>query len=116
MLFIVTSAQIRSVINEGVAGDFFIEASAHGWSKDEPSLIAEEEPKLFEQLVFRDINEDEISLQKGAELLNLPYYEVKTRCCFDEVTNGAFTLGLYIKQSKQLQTGKKKPVTIRQNA
>ncbi|MPM70793.1 hypothetical protein SDC9_117753 [bioreactor metagenome] len=84
MLLLVTRAKICSVINEGVAKDFFIKASAHGWRKEEPSRIAEEEPKLFEQLVFRAINESEISIQKGAELLKLPYDEVKTRCCFVE--------------------------------
>ena len=84
MLFLVTRAKICSVINESVARDFFIKASTLGWRKDEPSRIAIEKPNLFEQLVFRAINEGEISIQKGAELLKLPYDEVSTRCCFDE--------------------------------
>ena len=40
---------------------------------------------LFEQLVFRAINEEDISIQKGVELLQIPYAEVEEGCGLVEV-------------------------------
>lgn len=51
---------------------------------NEPSRIEPEKPSLFEQLVFRAVSEGEISIQRGAELLKMPYQEVVSHCCFDE--------------------------------
>jgi len=46
---------------------------AHGWVKNEPcDEYPREEPKLFQQLVFRALGEDLISESKGAELLRKP--------------------------------------------
>jgi len=56
-----------------------------GWRKNEPSRIEKEVSTLFEQLVYRAINENEISMQRGAELLKIPYDEAVSRCCFNEV-------------------------------
>ena len=39
---------------------------------------------FFEQLVFRAVSEGEISIQRGAELLQMPYAEVVSHCCFNE--------------------------------
>ena len=47
--------------------------SAQGWRKKEPcEAYPREEPKLFEQLVFRALAEDAISESKAAELLKKP--------------------------------------------
>jgi Zn-dependent peptidase ImmA (M78 family)/transcriptional regulator with XRE-family HTH domain len=49
---------------------------AHGWNKKEPcDDYPREEPKLFQQLVFRALAEDLISESKGAELLRKPLKE-----------------------------------------
>ena len=40
---------------------------------------------LFEQLVFRAINEEGISIQKGVELLQIPYADVEKGCGLVEV-------------------------------
>jgi len=84
MFLLVTRARVSSVITESVATDFYIKASAHGWRTNEPTRIMSEKPSLFEQLVFRAISENDISMQKGAELLKMPYAEVATHCCFSE--------------------------------
>lgn len=84
MLLLVTRARLSSVITESVAKDFYISASAHGWRTNEPTRIEPEKPSLFEQLVFRAISENDISIQRGAELLKLSYDEVATHCCFSE--------------------------------
>src|SRR3990172_8124728 len=49
---------------------------AHGWVKNEPcDEYPCEEPKLFQQLVFRALGEDLIGESKGAELLRKPLKE-----------------------------------------
>ena len=40
---------------------------------------------LFSQLVFRAVCENEISVQKGAELLKMPYAYVAEQCFDEEV-------------------------------
>lgn len=84
MMLLVKRAQIAGIISESVAKSFYIEASKHGWKKNEPHRIAPEQPLLFEQLVYRAVNENDISIQKGSELLRIPYAEVVKHCCFDE--------------------------------
>lgn len=84
MMMLVKRAEICNVISESAARGFYFQASQHGWRKNEPSRIAEEKPLLFEQLVYRAINEDEISIQRGAELLKIPYAQVAFNCCFNE--------------------------------
>ncbi|MBQ0070448.1 MAG: ImmA/IrrE family metallo-endopeptidase, partial [Spirochaetales bacterium] len=44
------------------------------------TVLNEEVPTLFEQLVYRAVNENDISIQKGAELLKLPYDTVASNC------------------------------------
>jgi len=44
--------------------------------------IDSERPPLLEQLVFRAIREQKINLQKGAELLQMPYENGRNCCCF----------------------------------
>ena len=40
---------------------------------------------LFEQLVYRAVNEEDISVQRGAELLKTSYEKVLAMCRFIEV-------------------------------
>ena len=47
-----------------------------GWRSNEPSRIKGECPLLFQQLVLRAIGEEEINIQRGAELLRRSYVEV----------------------------------------
>ena len=52
--------------------------SARGWRKKEPcEEYPREQPKLFEQLVFRALAEDSISESKAAELLKKPLPEFR---------------------------------------
>lgn len=76
MMLLVTRAKLCNVIHERVAKDFYIQASSHNWRTNEPSRIKKEIPSLFEQLVYRAISENDISIQRGAELLQIPYDKV----------------------------------------
>ena len=84
MYLLVKRAQICHIITDKIAKDFYISANKLGWKKNEPHRISYEEPYLFKQLVFRAVCEHEISIQKGAELLQLTYEDVYHEC-FDEV-------------------------------
>lgn len=83
MMHLVKRAELSGIINSYIAKDFFIQASINGWRKNEPIRINEEKPQLFEQLVFRAVSENEISIQKGAELLHMPFSEVESHCFFE---------------------------------
>lgn len=74
-LLLMKRANILGIITNSLYRDFMIRASQHGWRKNEPSRIPEETTNLFEQLTIRAVNEDEISEQRGAELLNISYDE-----------------------------------------
>lgn len=84
MFLLVKRAQLSGIISTNVAKKFYINASKAGWRKNEPARIDKEVPTLFEQLVYRAINENEISMQRGAELLKIPYDEIVSHCCFSE--------------------------------
>ena len=85
MYLLVVRASQAKVISSSVAQGFYIKAGKAGWRTNEPSRIKEEKPLLFEQLVFRAINEEDISIQKGVELLQIPYAEVEEGCGLVEV-------------------------------
>ncbi len=79
-LLVMRATQVK-VVSSSVAQNFYIKAGKAGWRTDEPSWIEKEErPLLFEQLVFRAINEEGISIQKGVELLQIPYADVEKGC------------------------------------
>lgn len=82
MSMLVVRAHLCGIINDSVYHNYFIQA---GGVKNEQSRILSEAPTLFEQLVYRAVNEDEISIQKGAELLKLPYDIVLSNCRYAEV-------------------------------
>ena len=85
MYLLVKRAQLSGIITASLAKEFYISAAKAGWRKNEPPRIEQEVPTLFEQLVYRAINESDISIQRGAELLKIPYDKVVSRCCFSEV-------------------------------
>lgn len=85
MLLLAYRAKVVDIVNASSYKSFMVWASSAGWRKNEPTRISKETPFLFKQLVYRAINENEISINKGAELLQLPYDEVLDGCCFNEV-------------------------------
>ena len=85
MMMLVKRAEVCGIISDSVAKGFYITASRNGWKTNEPSRIKPEKPELFEQLVYRAVSEEEISLQRGAELLQKPYTEVAAMCRLSEV-------------------------------
>ena len=85
MMMLAKRAELCGVIPQSRVKDFFIRASACGWRTAEPSRIQPEHPSLFQQLVYRAVNEEEISVQRGAELLKTTYDHVIAQCRFGEV-------------------------------
>ena len=82
---LVKRSEIVRIISASVARNFYIAASQTGWRTAEPSRIDPEHPFLFEQLVYRAVNEQEISVQRGAELLQQSFDEVVSMCRLNEV-------------------------------
>ena len=81
MFMLVKRAKICGIINDSTEKRFYIEAGKCGWRKNEPDWgIVETEPQLFKQLVYRAVTEEEISIQKGAELLKSSYDSVAKEC------------------------------------
>ena len=80
MYMLVKRASISGIITDRTAKDFYIKAAGNGWKKHEPTRIEPEEPQLFSKLVFRAVCENEISVQKGAELLGSSYEYVENQC------------------------------------
>lgn len=80
MYLLVKRANLCGIITDSIAKDFYINAGARGWKRNEPVRIPKEEPILFSQLVFRAVSENEISVQKGAELLKQSYTYVVDQC------------------------------------
>ena len=77
MYSLIYSANRYSIVSSSLAKSFYIEAGKKGWKRNEPSRCEKETTTLFEQLVYRAVNNDEISIQRGAELLRLSYQEVE---------------------------------------
>ncbi len=82
---LVVRARKCGIISETVFRNYFISRNRNGGAKKERSFIQAEESRLFEQLVYRAINEEEISIHKGAELLKMPYDKVELNCRYAEV-------------------------------
>ncbi|MCM1122760.1 MAG: XRE family transcriptional regulator [Eubacterium sp.] len=91
MYLLVKRANLCGIVNDNIAKNFYMKAGQAGWKKHEPSRIRKEEPMLFMQLVFRAVSENEISVQKGAELLKCPYSFVEEQCfAEEEVEDGIY--------------------------
>ena len=76
MMLLVSRARSCGVLSENATKRYYIDAAGFGWKDKEPSRIATERPSLFEQLVYRAVNEEEISVSKGAELLQCPFEDI----------------------------------------
>ena len=80
MYTLVKRAFSSGIISKSLENSFYSFANKQKWSVNEPSRISPEKTQLFEQLVYRAINEDEISIAKGAELLQTSYDNVLSYC------------------------------------
>ncbi len=80
MYLLVKRAALCGIISSSIEKDFYIKAGQAGWKKNEPVRTENEVPLLFELLVFRAVSENEISVQRGAELLRQPYTFVAEHC------------------------------------
>lgn len=77
MQMVAKRAQLLEIITSSAYKDFYMYiVPAIGGRKNEVSRIPLEETNLFEQLVLRAIGQDEISVQKGSELLKMPFDKV----------------------------------------
>lgn len=77
-------AHLCCILNDSSYRNCCITISKLGWRQSEPSRITENGPMMFSQYVYRAIAEREISVQKGAELLRLPYQTVAQNCLAPE--------------------------------
>lgn len=85
---LVKRAYQAGIISSHVEKNFYIKANRVNWKEREPDMVEHfERPKLFEQLVYRAVNEEGISIQRGAELLQKPYQEVMGFCGLMEDSN-----------------------------
>lgn len=88
MYLLVKRASQVGIVSESKAKDFYVRANKANWRTREPNRVKyEETPLLFRQLVFRAINEAGVSVQRGAELLQMPYSDMKEYCGLMEVSN-----------------------------
>ncbi|MGD9569115.1 MAG: helix-turn-helix domain-containing protein [Sedimentibacter sp.] len=76
MMCLAYRAKELDIVSESAYKSFMIRVSQLGWKKSEPSRIEKESSNLFKQLVYRAIEEDEISVQRGAELLDVTYKQI----------------------------------------
>ena len=80
MFLLTKRAYLCGIVTHQQETLFYQTASKLGWRKNEPSRIEKEEPNLFQQLVFRGVCENEISIQRGAELLGKSFDYVSEQC------------------------------------
>ena len=85
MQMLAVRAKQCGILSEAAVKEFFVFMSARGWRTAEPARMEAEHPTLFEQLVYRAVNEADISVQRGAELLHRPYNEVAEMSGLGEV-------------------------------
>jgi Zn-dependent peptidase ImmA (M78 family)/transcriptional regulator with XRE-family HTH domain len=76
MICLAYRARELKIVSEDAYRKFMMTASKLGWRKNEPSRIGQELSNLFMQLVYRAVAEEEINIQRGAELLNVPYEKI----------------------------------------
>ena len=84
MWLLAKRAQLSHIIRKDAEQHFYVKSSESGWRKNEPTRIQKERPLLLKQFVYRAIAEGDISIQRGAELLNKSYDEVAAYCSFSE--------------------------------
>lgn len=77
-------ANVCGILNDASYRNNCVLISRLGWRSNEPSQVTEEAPMMFSQFVYRAIAEKDISVQKGAELLQVPYETVAQNCWVHE--------------------------------
>ncbi|MCR5694871.1 MAG: XRE family transcriptional regulator [Clostridia bacterium] len=77
MMMLVTRAKICGILSYATTESFYVNASRAGWRTSEPTRIKPEHALLFEQLVYRAVNEGDVSVQRGAELLHRSYADIQ---------------------------------------
>lgn len=80
MQLMIKRAALYGIITAKTEKKFYTDSKQVGSKKCKDVRIEEEEPFLFELLVFRAVSENEISAQKGAELLKKPYSYIMEHC------------------------------------
>lgn len=86
MYLLVKRAALADIISDHLERDFYIKANKADWKNAEPRRVRNiEEPLLFKQLVYRAINEEGVSVQRGAELLRVSTSEIEQYCGLMEV-------------------------------
>ena len=65
------------IFSSSLAKSFYVQANKNGWRKEEPTRCGEESTHLFERLVYRAVGEDEITIQRAAELLRVSFEQVE---------------------------------------
>lgn len=86
MYLLVKRASIVGIISDYAEKEFYISANKNDYRRREPLRVkTEEKPLLFRQLVYRAVNEEGITTQRGAELLKIPVAEMEEFCGLMEV-------------------------------
>lgn len=81
MYLLITRASQEKIISDSLATRSYIYFNKAGWRQHEPQRVRTvEQPSLFRQLVYRAVNEEGLSIQKGAELLKEPVAELEEYC------------------------------------
>lgn len=70
-------AHVLKILDDAAYRAFNIQMNKIGWRKNEPERIPKEKTNLFRQLVLRAVSEEELSISKGAELLQVPVIEIR---------------------------------------
>lgn len=73
---LIKRAELCGIITKKIYKDFCIRINKNGLNKKELFIPIKEETKIFRQLVLRAASEEEISISKAAELLNINYFDV----------------------------------------
>ena len=89
MMLLAKRAKLCNVISDKSERNFYIIASKAGWRNAEPQRINKEKSMLFQQLVYRAVSEEEITVSKGAELLRVPLEEIRKNSS-REIYNGVY--------------------------
>lgn len=78
-------AEIAGIISEAVYRNFCIRLNMAGTKDKEHSHMQAERALLFEQLVLRAAGEGKMTVQRGAELLRIPYAEMNEKIYISEL-------------------------------
>jgi Zn-dependent peptidase ImmA (M78 family)/DNA-binding XRE family transcriptional regulator len=80
MQAIVMRAFNSNIVNQRFKSDFFTMMNQMGWSKEEPAEYqGEEKSSRFEQLIYRALAEEQISISKAAALKNITVAEFRNQ-------------------------------------